>query len=247
MGRVRYTTGPATRHALAAAGALGATTGTTVHLPHGPSVAPGMLGVVAHELAHTRNPVGRPRFLLSTPTGDADEDERAALVLGRRMHAAATRPDAVGAGIVENLPVGGTGSIAEIATQAARTAVRDHVENVTQVMDPGLTDPGVGHPGDVGGVGALPGMGGIAQFGVTQFGVTQFAGGTGADGSNVPNATATGSVASATAGQPGAARAPGSGLPGAGAPVDIEQLAEAIEERLLRQIERRGGRYAGVF
>jgi hypothetical protein len=45
-----------------------------------------------------------------------------------------------------------------------------------------------------------------------------------------------------------AARAPGalgaaSGLAGA----DLDKIAEALEERLLRQLERRGGRYAGVF
>jgi hypothetical protein len=28
---------------------------------------------------------------------------------------------------------------------------------------------------------------------------------------------------------------------------DLDKIAEALEERLLRQLERRGGRYAGVF
>ncbi|MFD1050360.1 hypothetical protein ACFQ1S_34960, partial [Kibdelosporangium lantanae] len=28
---------------------------------------------------------------------------------------------------------------------------------------------------------------------------------------------------------------------------DLDRIAEALEERLLRQLERRGGRYAGVF
>jgi hypothetical protein len=29
--------------------------------------------------------------------------------------------------------------------------------------------------------------------------------------------------------------------------VDIDRLADLLEQRLLKQIERRGGRYAGVF
>jgi len=38
--------------------------------------------------------------------------------------------------------------------------------------------------------------------------------------------------------------------PGGAAPpsnVDIDRLADLLEQRLLKQIERRGGRYAGVF
>ncbi|MFD0744928.1 DUF4157 domain-containing protein [Phytohabitans flavus] len=66
-GRARpplFTTGPATRQALAAAGALGATTGTVVHLPAPPAHGPLASAVLAHELTHTRSPVRRPRFFL---------------------------------------------------------------------------------------------------------------------------------------------------------------------------------------
>ena len=42
----------------------------------------------------------------------------------------------------------------------------------------------------------------------------------------------------------GAAAAPG---PRRLQDIDIERIVEAVEQRLLRQLERRGGRYAGVF
>src|SRR5256714_9146511 len=118
--RASYTTGPATRHALAAAGAHGATTGSVVHLPAAPGPVPGpLLGVVAHELAHARNPVSRPRFLLEVPDGAADADERTALSVGRRFQSIATGGgDAIRAGIVDELPVGGLGRVGGIASQA---------------------------------------------------------------------------------------------------------------------------------
>jgi hypothetical protein len=82
----RYTTGPATRHALSAAGALGATTGTTVHLPAVPTTAPPSVSVLAHELTHTLNPVRRPRFFLGLGhSAHLDDDERSALAAGASM------------------------------------------------------------------------------------------------------------------------------------------------------------------
>jgi hypothetical protein len=41
----------------------------------------------------------------------------------------------------------------------------------------------------------------------------------------------------------GAVGAAGAALGG----LDIDHLAEVLEQRVLRQIERRGGRYAGMF
>jgi hypothetical protein len=55
-----------------------------------------------------------------------------------------------------------------------------------------------------------------------------------------------GSVVDAATGTAGHA----DGTPGGAPPpstVDIDRLADLLEQRLLRQIERRGGRYAGVF
>ncbi|MFG1609214.1 DUF4157 domain-containing protein [Actinoplanes sp. NPDC049265] len=87
-----YTTGRATRRALRAARAHGATTGTTVHLPGEPgSTEPALL---AHELVHARNPIRRPRFSLHAPHSAADADERTA-----RATEAAVRAAGFGSGL----------------------------------------------------------------------------------------------------------------------------------------------------
>ncbi|MGI8768544.1 MAG: hypothetical protein ACR2I1_05475, partial [Propionibacteriaceae bacterium] len=47
----------------------------------------------------------------------------------------------------------------------------------------------------------------------------------------------------------GAAPAAAAATPGQvpSAPVDLDQLVDALESRLVRELERRGGRFAGVF
>jgi hypothetical protein len=249
--RATYTTGPATREALAAAGAHGATSGSVVHLPTAPTTAPGpLLGVVTHELAHARRPVSRPRFLLSGLPGGGDDDERSALAIGRRFAgslggsalgggagslggalsgAVSDGADAIRAGIVNDLPVGGLSRVAGVADQA-----RDAVTGGFSLPDVQL--PGLG-------AGGLPGWPGAGMPGADL--------GSAASGAVSGAASAAmGAVGSAVDGATGAiSGALGGTLGGASPPshVDIDRLADLLEQRLLRQIERRGGRYAGVF
>jgi hypothetical protein len=88
----RYTTGSATRRALKEVGALGATTGSVVHLAQQPSMAPSAMGVLAHELTHARVPVSRPRFMLHNHTGTMDSDERQARSVGSMFQGASLSP-----------------------------------------------------------------------------------------------------------------------------------------------------------
>jgi hypothetical protein len=70
-------------------------------------------------------------------------------------------------------------------------------------------------------------------------------------GAGMPGADLTGAAGSAVTGAAGAVMSAATGgTPGGAAPpsnVDIDRLADLLEQRLLKQIERRGGRYAGVF
>lgn len=231
--RAAYTTGPATREALSAAGAVGASTGTVVHLPTAPTGRPGpLLGVVAHELAHTRNPVSRPRFLLEVPHGAADAEERAAQAVGRRVQAAGDQVASLGAGIVGDLPVGGSGRIPDLGG-AARAALGGQLPDVGgaaaaalggQLPDVHLPDvslPEVRLP-DI----ALPSVPDMHQAGTA---MTHAAAGLAGSAAGALGGAVSGAVGGALGG------------------VDIDHLADVLEQRVLRQIERRGGRYSGMF
>jgi hypothetical protein len=225
----RYTTGPATRHALAAAGALGATTGSVVHLPAPPARVPA--SVLAHELSHARQPVRRPRFLLSSMSGAVDDDERGALAAGRGLltnAASGGNGPETGAGLVDRLPVGGgvgaVGAVTEVATRAARAAVIE--AGASPLSGTGFGDLGGGFPSGASTSTATSDQeGGGTSGGTTGGGTTSAAG---ASTESAPGATNTGAT-------------------GGAAPLDIDTVLEAVEERLLREIERRGGRWAGVF
>ncbi|GAB1641048.1 DUF4157 domain-containing protein [Krasilnikovia sp. MM14-A1259] len=251
-GRARpplFTTGPATRQALAAAGARGATTGTVVHLPEAPPNVPAMSEVLAHELMHTRSPVRRPRFLLERASGLLDDDERQALAAGRQRLAdagsgllGAGRQAGEGllvaggqrladaapaaAGIVDQLPVGGgLGAVGDVATRAARAAVLEATS---------------------GPMARLTGAAGEAADAAA--GAMTSAGGVVSDAASA----ATGAVDAAAGAVSGAAgqavsTVAGGAVGAAKAALDPDKVVEIVEARLLREIERRGGRWAGVF
>jgi hypothetical protein len=239
--RASYTTGPATRHALASAGALGASTGSVVHLPTAPTAvrlagaATGqrvaarpepLLGIIAHELAHARQPVSRPRFMLGIPHGVADTEERAAQAIGQRVQAAgdavtstgAGMAAGIGAGIVGDLPVGGLGRVLPGGGRIPdvdgmlNQAVAGHLPQVDFPQVPDMHLPG-------GATAALEEAGGAVTHAASAL---------------------TGSATSAVHALSGAAANALGGL-------DIDHLAEVLEQRVLRQIERRGGRYTGMF
>ncbi|MCU7727319.1 DUF4157 domain-containing protein [Actinoplanes sp. KI2] len=255
-GRARpplFTTGPNTRGALAAAGALGATTGTVVHLPATPS-GPAVSAVLAHELAHTRSPVRRPRFFLGGASGLLDDDERQALAAGKERLGQAV---STGAGIVDSLPVGGggMGAVSEVATRAARAAV---IEASGSPMGSALSGlqgaAGDAFSGMAGGAmsgmagGAMSGLSGMA--GGAMSGLSGMAGGAmsglqgAAEGAASAVGDAVGGVRDAVG---GAVHAAGEAVGGAAKALDHDQIVEIVERRLLREIERRGGRWAGIF
>jgi hypothetical protein len=62
-----------------------------------------------------------------------------------------------------------------------------------------------------------------------------------------PDATAQEPAAQDTAVAPGHDTAATVRPGGTGQGVDLDAVVQAVEERIVRQIERRGGRYAGLF
>jgi hypothetical protein len=248
--RPSYTTGPATRRALAEAGALGATTGTVVHLPARPGTDPAALGVLAHELSHARQPVGRPRFLLGIPSGAADADERTARSVGQRVgggllgatsvgtaadqgsaeaHRFGDQAGAMSAGVVDRLPVGGGAAAATVANGLPANEVPDAPTG--SVPD--------GAPAALAALLPLLNRAENAETQTAQA-VEHAAGAAGDTAHSAENAA--GQTAAHAAGT-AANQVPGQLGQGA----DLDRIVEKLEQRVLRQLERRGGRYAGVF
>jgi hypothetical protein len=131
-----------------------------------------------------------------------------------------------GAGIVDSLPVGGgMGAVSDVATRAARAAV---LEATASPMGSALTQ-GAAFAGNA--MSAATGAFGSATSAVSD--VAEAAG----DAMSTATEIA-GGVANAVGGSPAGA---------AKVPLDPDQVVEIVERRLLREIERRGGRWAGVF
>jgi hypothetical protein len=284
----RFTTGPATRQALAAAGALGATTGSVVHLSAPPTGAPHAAAVLAHELTHARQPVRRPRFLLAAASSLLDDDERAAVTAGRDLlrgrlpggaapgAAVGAAVDDVGAGIVGQLPVGaGLGAVGDVATRAARAAVIEATATLpgrASALAGDAFGAAAGGPPLPGPAGlSLPGGVGLSWPGGAGPSLTDGAGPSGSPagpadaaasalagtlpGGSFPAAAGAGGPAhpgpaggaGGAAPQPAVAGTGAAGPSATGAALDADRVVELVEERLLREIERRGGRWAGVF
>ncbi len=187
---VRYTTGPATRAALAASRALGATTNRVIHLTRDPVAAD--LEVVAHELTHARSSLVRPRFLAADHRhGDADE-QATRQATSQALAVARPGPE------VARLPVGGS------AVLVARTpAPAGHHAAAGIPSGPSATSTAAGV---------------LAR-----------------DAAAAQPAPAT------TQAQPSAAPA------GEAVPVDYDKLIGFLDRWLGKELERRGGRYQGVF
>ena len=145
-----------------------------------------------HELAHTRSPVLRPRFLLAGHDSAPDSDERDALDAGAR----AAQDGAHSAGIVDELPVGGgASSVAEIARRAVRAALSPAAAlPAASAGGAGSSPGGRGHAADGGPATTLD----AGTDGPTAVGAASAAGHPGAGPGGA--ATASGSVAAEASG-----------------------------------------------
>lgn len=154
----------------------------------------------------------------------------------------------VSAGLIDSLPVGGgasgvVGAVSQIAKTVVDNAVREATQGAISEANQAVSQVSQ----------AAQGMVSQAQ-GMATEGVNGLAG--------QANQWVNGAVSQATgavqdlgnqaqgavdAAQNAVGQALGPGVQQALSGVDLDRIAEALEERLLRQLERRGGRYAGVF
>jgi hypothetical protein len=240
--------------------------------------------VITHELAHSRTPVQRPRFLLAAQSSH-DEEERVAerivrqvgqdgtsLLLQRAVQPFGQRPVTEAAqakdlgtsgrflpGLVDTLPVTGIGGLME----AARTAAGPFAGAQTAISGVAAA---AGLP-----AGSFPGVAEMAQAAgpalSSPLSVDNWTAEPSAIAANVPPSATGGragaesfggSARDATAGGPlavsgpAAAAAASSAGPGVSPSAtlgvaDLDRLIDALEDNVLRDLERRGGRYEGVF
>src|SRR6266511_1851290 len=231
-------TGPGTRRALHALRTPAATIGRTVALAEPPSRSPRSLGILAHELSHVADRPRTPRLF-----GESllDAGERRARAAGSAVSSLASRSasEALGASPVSSLPVGGAAGLAGAAARSLTSAAPRLPEGV-----PGL-------PASVGAVsGAARELRGRAEAALPALPSAEemdrslLAPIAGMAGQAQQVASGAASDATGLAERAGrAARELGGEDPTAYA----NDLIVALEDRLLAEIERRGGRFAGLF
>lgn len=214
----RMTTGPATRRALRVARSPAAASPGLVHLPRTPTPSPADLEMVAHETVHATGATRLPRLF----TGDLpDREERIARTVGREVREAAPAPREAASALPGSTPPATPG-----LPRPPRPARPMRVDPLPR---PGVAELPVGPvPAPVGRPQESP-----------------------PPASPSPEPAPAPALESKTAGRAAsAARGPTGGPGGPDAPAAPEwgeDLLELLEERLLAEIERRGGRYAGVF
>lgn len=238
-GTPRFTSGPRTRRALGAAGALGATTGSVVHLSRlplgeGSDESDPAAAVLRHELSHAARPVSRPRFLIQgAQGGDGDERvaRRAQVSVRHAVVGAQVRGPTVSSGVLSALPIAGPGAApASAALSPVRTPDLDALARAALVHHADRSP------------GAAPSAAATTGFVVARAPESAAApGARTADGGGASGAS--GGVAGAgtggAAGPAAAVEAPH--------PPDMDAIMDAIGDRLLREIERRGGRWSETF
>ncbi|MDZ7677557.1 MAG: DUF4157 domain-containing protein [Acidimicrobiales bacterium] len=215
--RVRVSTDGASRRALASVGKLAATAGDVVHLARPLDETPRSVDILAHELTHVANPSPLVRFYDDRRGG---AEERLADKVGEVMAKApvgsppASPPAGGGSG------AGGSGAGSAVAGGGAA----------------GANGSGGGGAGSGGGDVDSGGAGGSGPSSASPAG-TLFpsAGAGGGSGAEANGSRGRG-------GGGGAGR--GNAAPDVAAPqIDIDRLLDALEARVIRELERRGRRW----
>lgn len=266
----RFTAGPATSAALHATGAAAAASGDVVHLPVAPADHGPGRGLLAHELAHLRQPLARPRFLLHRRESTPDADElkavhQAALARNDPLPHTLSAPPQSAASYVRSaetttgpahvaaLPVATTAAVGLV--EAARAAARKELSSLAGATD-GAPDGATPEP-----TGWTVGQSAVSPANGPTAGLPTWAGhqrqpdrddwqrpGASVDGdfprAEAPAGPPTTATPDDTAGEPAVGP---EGPPSSMSEPLMDAMLDALEQRLLQDLGRRGGRYAGLF
>ena len=222
---VRLATGVASRRALRAAGKRAATDGRTIHLAQAPGSSPAQLGTVAHELAHV---AARKRTVQTTPRffGDAttDSEELTARSVGESVRQSLS-------GSAPTTALARSGGAAHSPAVARRAVSSPQAEVVAAAANQAVVTVRA----------ELESM--VAEALTDQAAASPSQG---SDAEEPPE-----ELQSVSPTPPGVPVPYPVGMGSESAAQDdqsrLDVLFEAFEERILAELERRGGRYAEVF
>jgi hypothetical protein len=220
--------GTATRKALDAAGHAAATTERTIHLPSRPDSSTRTMSIVAHELEHVAAPSPVPRF----HGGIDSPEERRATAMEQTVRRLAATGDHTPPqpGDIARLPVAGIPAFAR-------------------------ANP-VGADGDGGPAVPASALGGHRAGGESGTGGDIRRSAAGAPTRSLiarelaPDADSDvggGSMTAPPPSVPGSSGSSDSSTPAALSPAQLSAIIRAVEDRLLEEIERRGGLGRGAF
>jgi Domain of unknown function (DUF4157) len=240
-------TDPAARAALRAAGKVAATRGNVIHLTRDPGSSVADAALLAHELTHVAHPSPEPRFF---DDDRRSSEERAAEEIARQV-----------SDVIRRSPVLPRATAAPVAPSIARHRRTELSPPVPAVIRRQVDHPAA--PRSNGAAGTTSADDFAARLAGTTRGSDQVLrrnrtranAGAPARIAPVPAPATTNSTPTAPPQQPARARSapirwqpPIPGNPDSSATQDmVDWIIEQVEERMVRQIERRGGRYRGDF
>ncbi len=249
---VHVSTGPASRRALRSVGKRAATTGSTIHLERVPPPDRAGTALVAHELTHVAHPSPAPRFF-------ADErdspEERRAHEVARIMSAAPVLPRATSAtdtttvrrSIAPNSTAPTRAARADDTVSAPALAARLAAARTAPATTTTTTTTTTGRAGTVQRL-AIGQHRARAAPPAPPTDATATT--TTAAGATATTPTAAGATATTGPPPPPPSTSPATATTRPGGTTsdlldDIDRIIELIEERIIVELERRGGRYAG--
>jgi hypothetical protein len=235
---VRLSTDSRSRRALQRVGKVAATTGDIIHLQRQPTSTAADVGVVAHELTHVAHPSALPRFFDDPRPGP---EEQRARTIGRLMSESPVMPLGVAAEMAPapSSPrrasvqrVTGRGGGPQIGQQRRRRNVVGASASIGNDSNSASSAPQAGSPARSGSSSRLPAASLVNS---------PMASTVAATGSSV-------AVANQVPAQPAAEP---SGEPAAKSATsvldDLDRLVDLLEDRIIVELERRGGRFRREF